>query len=227
MSANVARSDAPPPPPPSSAADAFARVLTGGWGAADTGGPWALFGPVADFSVDGSAGLIGLPLPDGAGHSAVLDGLSLTETNAAALMRVDRRAAGSNLYSWLSVRHQPSGAEYRARLRWGPAGTVHVGLAVVTGTAESFPIGEVNTRLTYVAGTELMVRVQATGFAPTTVRVRVWRAGSPEPGTWMQTLTNSAGALQGAGSVALGARRSSGETGGLAVVGFDDLAAGS
>jgi CSLREA domain-containing protein len=228
MSRNVVRTDVPPPPPPAGAGDTFGRLLTGAWGDADSGGPWMLFGPTADFSVDGAAGRISLPTPDGAARAAVLDALSLPgSADASLLLRVDRRAVGANLYGWLGVRHQPSGSEYRARLRLAPAGTVHVGLAVVNGSAETFPLGEVNTRLTYAAATELLVRVQASGSAPTTVRVRVWRAGTAEPTTWMQTLTNSAAALQSGGSVSLGARRSLTESGGPVLVSFDDLVAGN
>jgi parallel beta-helix repeat protein len=228
MSRNVMRADAPPPPPPASAADSFGRLLTGGWGDADRGGPWMLFGPTADFSVDGTSGTIALPTPDGSARAAVLDSLSLPGgADAAVLVRIDRRAAGSNLYGWLGVRHQPSGSEYRARLRFGPAGTVHVGLAVVNGSVETFPAGEANTKLTYAAGAELLVRVQVTGSAPTTVRVRVWRAGTPEPAAWMQTLTSSAAALQAGGTVSLGARRSVTESGGPVLFSFDDLVAGS
>jgi CSLREA domain-containing protein len=228
MSRNVIRADVPPPPPPAAAADSFARLVTGAWGDADSGGPWTLFGPTADFSVDGVAGQIALPAPDGAARAAVLDALSLPgAADAVVRLRVDRRAVGANLYGWISVRHQPSGSEYRARLRLGPAGNVHVGLAVVNGSTETFPTGEVNTKLTYAAGTDLLVRIQASGSAPTTVRVRVWPAGTPEPVSWMQTLTSSVAALQGAGSVSLGARRSLTESGGPVVVSFDDLVAGS
>jgi CSLREA domain-containing protein len=228
MSSNVMRSDVLPPPAPTSAADTFGRALSGGWGDAESGGPWTVFGPTANFSVDGSAGQITLPTPDGAARAAVLDQLSLAgSADATVLLRLDRRAVGSNLYAWLGVRHQPGGSEYRARLRLAPAGGVHVGLAVVNGSAETFPLGEVNTRLTYTAGTELLVRVQASGSAPAVVRVRVWRAGTPEPSTWMQTLTNGAAALQAGGSIAVGARRSVAETGGPVLFSFDNLVAGA
>jgi CSLREA domain-containing protein len=226
MSRNVVRADVAPPPPPTSAADSFSRVLDGGWGAAESGGPWALFGPAADFSVDGSAGRISLPTATGPAHGAVLDALSMAGTDAVTRLVVDRRAVVGNLYAWLSVRHQPTGGEYRARLRYAPGGAVYVGIAVVSGSAETFPSGEVNTRLTYTAGTELLVRVRATGSSPTTVQVRVWRAGTPEPATWMQTTSGSTAGLQASGSVAVGARRSATETGGVAVFSVDDLVAG-
>jgi hypothetical protein len=45
------------------------------------------------------------------------------------------------------------------------------------------------------------VRFQAVGTSPTTLRVKVWAQGQAEPAGWLLTRTDSAGPLQGAGSV--------------------------
>ena len=48
----------------------------------------------------------------------------------------------------------------------------------------------------------LSTRLQVTGTSPTTVRWKVW-TGATEPTAWQQTVTDSAAAVQGKGSIAL------------------------
>jgi PKD repeat protein len=52
-------------------------------------------------------------------------------------------------------------------------------------------------------GTKLSVRLQVTGTAPTTVRAKVWRAGTTEPSVWQVQTTDSTSGLQKAGGLAL------------------------
>jgi PKD repeat protein len=57
--------------------------------------------------------------------------------------------------------------------------------------------------LTYSAGDKLQVRLQVVGTSPTTIRSKVWKAGTTEPSAWQLTTTDSTASLQGAGSVGL------------------------
>jgi hypothetical protein len=50
---------------------------------------------------------------------------------------------------------------------------------------------------------QLSIRVQVFGTSPTTVRARVWPAGTTEPTTWQLSATDSTAGLQVAGSPAL------------------------
>ena len=59
------------------------------------------------------------------------------------------------------------------------------------------------TGVTATPGVPLRMRAQATGTAPTTIRVRVWPASATEPSTWQVTRTNSEPVLQSPGSVGL------------------------
>ena len=45
--------------------------------------------------------------------------------------------------------------------------------------------------LTYAAGDQLQMRVQTFGTSPTTVRAKVWKAGTTEPAAWTLTTTDS------------------------------------
>ena len=165
-------------------------------------------------------------MPDGDGHEATVDGLVLGDTDVVARLHVDRMAVVGNFYPWLSGRWAPTGDEYRARLRMGANGAVYVGIANARGATETFTHSEANTKLTYTAGSDLMVRFQMIGTAPTTVRVRVGGRAA-EPTTWMQSFTDTTAALQGGGSAGLGFRRSGSESGGNATVSFDDFAVGA
>jgi hypothetical protein len=59
--------------------------------------------------------------------------------------------------------------------------------------------------------------MQLVGANPTTIRLRAWADGQPEPGTWPYVATDSTAALQGSGAVGLLARLSSSATGPLNV----------
>ena len=76
--------------------------------------------------------------------------------------------------------------------------------------------------LTYTPGTQLQLRLQVTGTAPTTVQARVWQVGQPEPATWLSSVTDSTAALQTPGSVALQATLSASSTAGN-VTRFDNF----
>jgi hypothetical protein len=56
------------------------------------------------------------------------------------------------------------------------------------------------------------VRFQVTGTAPTTVRVKAWKAGTTEPAGWQLTATDGFAALQAPGSVGLQTYLSSSST---------------
>jgi len=78
--------------------------------------------------------------------------------------------------------------------------------------------------LTYTPGAKLLIRVQATGSSPTTLRSRVWLQGTPEPSTWLQTVTDSTDGLQVAGGVGVVAYLSGSATA-AAVLHFDEVSA--
>jgi large repetitive protein len=59
---------------------------------------------------------------------------------------------------------------------------------------------DVNTGLGFTVGQKYVLRVQAQGASPTTIRAKVWRAGTAEPTAGMATGTDSTGP-QTAGSV--------------------------
>ncbi len=122
----------------------------------------------------------------------------------------DRVAASNNAYVSLLVR---AGAnDYRGRVRFSTAGTTFLQAARAFNDAETFIGSERNANAPYGATTAIWVRMQAQGASPTTLRMRAWVDGSPEPSTWAYTATDSTAAVQGAGPVGIQARLSSSAT---------------
>ncbi|MCZ2861277.1 radical SAM protein, partial [Blastococcus sp. VKM Ac-2987] len=82
---------------------------------------------------------------------------------------------------------------YKARVRVFADGSVRVAMVKLTGsTAETLIGSEVLLPgVTYTPGTELNVRVQASGSGTTELALSVWAAGSAEPATPTLTRTDS------------------------------------
>ncbi len=199
------------------AQDGFGRSVTNGWGNADLGGTWSLGGGSTRFSVAGGDGL--MAPASGTTTSAVLGSVSATATDTSTQFRLDAMPNGST-YFWVAGRRVGS-AEYAANLRVMVGGAVDLHLSAA---GVQLAGGGTLPGLTLAAGQRLAVRVQVEGVSPTTVRARVWKAGTPEPTTWTATATDSTPALQTAGTVALSSYLSSSATSGPVSIRWDDLA---
>jgi hypothetical protein len=206
---------------PELADDPFSRTVAAGFGTAPTGGSWTLTGSGASASVDGSAGKVSTP----AGQTAQLrlSGVSSTTTDLVATGWLEQAATGGGVYLAVSPRSTTT-AEYRPRIRVLSTGVVQIGAtAVVNGTETALGAMSTVPGLTYAAGTKLRIRAQAAGVSPTTLRARVWVAGTTEPSTWPFSITDSTAGLQVAGSVGVSVYVSSSATNAPVIVGIDDL----
>jgi hypothetical protein len=90
------------------------------------------------------------------------------------------------------------------KLRLNANGTVSVYLTRTVSNSETTLVwNDTLPGLTYTSGDRLMIRLQAIGTSPTTIRAKVWHAGTPEPTAWSLSATDSTPALQAAGSMGL------------------------
>ena len=211
----------PPSGPVPFATDSFTRSLTGGWGSADTGGVWTRTGSATPFTVDGK-GKIRMASA-GSGPGATLAGTS-TNTEVRVEMASDKAATGGGIY--LSVDPRVVGSSrYFADVRLLSTGAVSVTLGRIAGGETALQSRTV-TGLTYTAGTVLQVKVQAFGTSPTTLRAKVWRVGTAEPGAWTASVTDATAALQASGGIGLRTYLSSSATNAPIVASFDNLWAG-
>jgi PKD repeat protein len=201
------------------ASDAFARTMTGGWGSADLGGPWATTGILSRWSVGDGVGRYAAPA--GGGTPAAL-GISRTDSDVRVTVSTDKTpVGGAQFYSVLG--RTSAAGDYRGKLRLGTDGMITAYLSRVVSGAETVLASAPLTGVTYAGGTRLQVRMQAFGINPTQLRLKVWSAGSAEPGAWTLTATDTTTALQSAGGVGVAPYLSAAATNGPVVFSTDDL----
>jgi N-acetylneuraminic acid mutarotase len=185
------------------ASDTFTRTLTGAWGTADVGGAWSvLAGSASNFAVNGSKGTIVTPTKSvqqlaHLGSTSVRDVDYRVEINVPTAVS----AKGSKgLFGSLVLRRQASGADYRVGLYLTGTGKVFIRGETSTGTNL---FADADTGLSFTPGDTFVLRVQAEGANPTTIRAKAWKAGAAEPSAWTVTATNTTAALQTAGTLGI------------------------
>lgn len=211
-----------PAPAGEVARDDFARDVAEGWGPATTGGAWALTGPASAFSVAGGEGRMTLARP-GAGAGAYLGAVS-AGTDAQVRFAATPVADGGGTFVSLVGRRVESG-DYRGKVRVAADGTATVYLTRTdAGTETTLAVSGVDG-LRLSEGGAARMRLQVTGTAPTTLRVRAWADGVPEPAVWQLTATDATPALQQAGGLGLVGYVSGSASTTPVVLSFDELVA--
>lgn len=182
--------------PLTSASDSFNRTVTAGWGSADTGGPWTVSGTSTNYSV--APGYGQQSGAAGATLTSTLPGVSSSDTDALVTVADPAMPTGGGQYI-SDIARLVGSADYEGRLWISSAGTVQLQLQQSSTSLGTYTV----PGLTYTPGMQLSIRVQVFGTSPTTVRARVWPAGTTEPTTWQLSATDSTAGLQVAGSPAL------------------------
>ena len=203
------------------AADAFERTLATGWGTADVGGAWTLGGVASRWSVSGGTGRVSLNAGDG--YTASMSGVNSTDNEFRATVTTDRAPTGGGQYVSLVGRRVSSTLDYRAKVRFASTGAVAVWLTRNQSGVETVLSSVTVPGLNFAAGDLMQTRLQTYGTSPTTVRVKIWKAGTTEPAAWLLTSTDSTTALQAPGSIGLYAYLSGSTTNGPVGYGVDDL----
>jgi Malectin domain/Kelch motif/Cep192 domain 4 len=203
------------------ASDTFTRTLTGAWGTADVGGAWSvLAGSASNFAVNGSKGTIVTPTKS-VQQLAHLGTASVRDVDYRVEISISTAVAkgSKGLFSSLVLRHQASGADYRVGLYLTGTGKVFIRGQTNTGTNI---FADADTGLTFTAGDTFVLRVQAEGVNPTTIRAKAWKAGAAEPSAWMVTASDTTAALQTAGTLGI---RTLNSTSAVTTLSFDNLRA--
>ena len=188
-----------PAGPVTVAADAFGRTVASGWGTADTGGAWTHSGSGTTPSVADGSGRLALAV--GRTGQLRLGTVSEQDIDLTSTMWVETLPTGGGVYLADSVRVNGSN-EYRGRVRILADGSAQISITRVdAGTETTVSSSVAVAGLTYTAGKKLNLRTEAVGSNPTTVRTKVWEAGTTEPATWQRSVTDSTAALQAPGAV--------------------------
>ncbi|MGK9146001.1 PKD domain-containing protein [Plantibacter flavus] len=212
-----------PQTPTSLANDTFTRAVTGGLGAANSGGTWSITGGTANASVTGGKGVLKLTKA-GAGVNGSLSGVSSTSTDASVTFSLDKVADGGGAFVSLAGRQVSAGNDYRAKVKVASNGALTLYITRTVGGAET-TLKTVALTGTYTAGTEYTVRVQVDGSNATTINAKAWRTSTAEPATWQTTTTDTTAALQAAGTVGVMTYLSGSSTNFPVAVSFDNLSA--
>jgi PKD repeat protein len=201
------------------ARDDFGRTVANGWGTADVGGAWTLGGAASAWSVSGGMGR--LSLNTGQGYTAYQSSVNSSSTEVAGVVTSDKAPTGGGQYVSIIGRRVSATADYRAKFRMAAGGAVAVWLTRNASGAETVLSSATLAGVSYQAGDQLRVRLQVTGTAPTTVRVKLWENGTPEPASWNLTSTDNTAGFQTTGSAGLYAYLSSTTTNAPTVFGLD------
>ncbi|MET4137456.1 PKD repeat protein, partial [Pseudarthrobacter sp. PvP090] len=214
QSITVAQATAAPP----LAKDSFGRSVTGGLGAAETGGNWTLSASGTYYSVgNGSASISTLT---GKGPAAYLGSVASTASDSAVTFGIDKRPNTGAIYVWVIGRRVGT-SEYRAKSWITSSGAMQLQVTKVVGGTESvISTGTIPGQ--YALGDSLRMRVAVSGTSPTTVKAKLWKLGSAEPANWQATGTDSTAGIQAAGSVGILTYLSGIATNGPVSVRFDD-----
>ena len=201
--------------------DTFARTAANSWGTAPTGGIYTLQGTAANYSVSSGLGSITMPSPSVL-RSALLNSTSAAEVDVSFSVRTNKASVGGAQYIYAVVRRNGTN-EYRIKLRFPTDGSVYASASTVINNTETNIGSEVLVAgLSHSANAVIRFRGQVSGANPTTLRVRAWADGSPEPTTWNYTGTNSNANLQSSGSLGLRAYMGGNTTNAPVVISFDD-----
>ncbi len=146
-----------------------------------------------------------------------------------ALVRVKSNkltAGASSIDFYLNGRQLDQDANmYTARVKFTAAQQVYLNivrrLSSNQTTISNSGFDLLISRETHVEDTWFWIRLQCTGTGPTTIRAKVWRDGTSEPGCWDTSITDNTAALQVAGTI--GMRAFCGSTNETVVYTFDDL----
>jgi PKD repeat protein len=217
---------APPPPPNVLAADTFSRSVTGGWGAATTGGAWTVAGSSSLYSVNGSAGLI--QLPTASGGTTRLPGFASTDTDLRLSVALDKVPSSGNVYVTIQGRRIATAGAYASKVIVSSAGKVTIQIVRVDQNGGNEVVVQPSVAvagITYTAGQKLDIRVLITGTSPTTVQTKLWLDGTTEPAAWQRTATDSTAALQAGGGLAVTGYLSGGVVNTPVTMSVDDLSA--
>ena len=187
------------------ALDSFGRTVSNGWGTADLGGPWTILDTPANWSVALGAGSI--IATANAQDRGILGSVAVQDVDLLAKIVLPRcSGSGTNCDAYLIGRSTGGNTPsyYRVGALQGQGhSTVYLRAQRSDGTYLS---GDLNTGIAAANSLLLWVRVEFQGVNPTTIRARIWQAGSTEPSTWLLNTTDSTSAQQVAGAVGVRVR---------------------
>lgn len=181
--------------------DVFDRTVSGGWGTAATGGSWTVGGGAANFAVAGGWGKM-VSNAAGGTLTAYLKSLSSAGTDLQVQFSLDKMPTGGGHQVIVTPRGSATDG-YRAKVVVSSTGVATVYLIKTVAGVDS-TLASKTMSGTFVPGDVYQVRAQVFGQSPTTIRASLYKAGTPEPSSWLVSASDATAALQGPGAVGIG-----------------------
>jgi hypothetical protein len=139
-------------------------------------------------------------------------------------VKTDKGAEGGSEIAYFVARRQTFGTQYLGRVRLAPDGQVWLqAVRERDGVATLLGSERLVRDLRHQANAFIWLRGQIVGTAPTTIRLKAWADGTPEPPTWRYTVEDLREELALSGQVGLRAYLSGQATNAPVVFTFDDL----
>lgn len=161
--------------------DDFSRVSAAGWGTATSGQLWTENGGVgADYTVDGSSGVITLNAAGSSRHTSILTNTFLDIDGYG---QISMTTTPSGAMTWGALTwHKESATNdmYQAEVDFMTDGSVALALRKWVASVDTV-LATITIGYEYVLGTKFNVRVEQRGIA---IRARAWLDGTDEPGYW-------------------------------------------
>lgn len=197
--------------------DEFGRTDTDTWSTADSMQSWTNTGGVAaDYDVLSGYGRH-INQATSTGHHSLLAAPD-PDFDIRCDITTAATPTGASLFAGILARYTDTDNLYEARVEFSTANVITLAIRERAGGAEA-TLGAAFTHWrAHVALTYLRVRFQGVG---TTLRMKAWRVGDPEPDVWHIETTD--GTLTGAGSIGVKSVRNAGNTNANAEFRFDNF----
>jgi hypothetical protein len=187
------------------ASDGFNRSVSNGWGTADAGGSWTVLDAPGSWSVSPGSGSINVAA--NAQSRAFLGAATVRDVDLLTKVVLPRCSGnGANCDAFVMGRYTSGSTPsyYRIGAIQGQ-GRSTVGLRAQRSDG-SYLSSDVNTGVAAADGIVLWLRVEFQGVNPTTIRGRVWQAGTAEPSAWLLNTTDGTSVDQVTGAVGVRTR---------------------
>lgn len=167
--------------------DTYSRTTASGWGNADTGQTWVTSGgSSADYSVSSGTGRHNVTTELVFRTSTM--NIGTTDCDFTIDVASNKLASGATQIVELLGRVIDANNQYLTRVGFQTTGFLQLSIRKFVGGVETILAANTTLSIAHVANTMYSVRFFVQG---TTIRVKVWLAGTAEPATWTQQTTDT------------------------------------
>lgn len=171
--------------------DNFSRSFSSGWDS-----PWEQIsgGTAPDYNVNGSAGTMSTPTNTARALGSVA---ARRDSDWENVFSTDKLALGAAYLIDFRSRQSPvtANSDYMARVTLTTGAILQLSIIRRVGGVSTTLVQNLNVDA-HIVNQKYRCRFWVEGINPTTLKAKVWRDGTAEPGAWTLTTTDSDAALQ-------------------------------